>query len=87
MKFSKLIVGAVIGLNILFTASVLYVFTVTGNEPAVLVGAWFSFTTVELWQLATIKKHRIKKDVIVSEGSEFAPPQTEADCTGIDNAL
>ena len=62
MKFSKLIVTLIILLNILFTATVLYIFFKTYNEPTVLIGAWFSFTTGELWLVATIKKKEIEKD-------------------------
>jgi hypothetical protein len=32
------------------------VFVKTGSEPVVLIGAWFSFMSVEVWQLAQIKK-------------------------------
>ena len=62
MKFSKLIVTLIILLNILFTATVLYIFFKTYNEPTVLIGAWFAFTTGELWLVATIKKKEIEKD-------------------------
>ena len=60
-RFSKLIVTLVVLLNILFTAAVLYIFLCTGNEPATLIGAWFGFTTIELWALAGIKKKEIEK--------------------------
>ena len=60
MKFSKFIVAAVIILNIIFTAAVLYVFLKTSSEPVVLVGAWFGFTTGELWMLSSIKKSEVK---------------------------
>ncbi|MDU5274376.1 MAG: hypothetical protein E6163_00485 [Peptoniphilus lacydonensis] len=39
-------------------------------EPSTLIGAWFSFTTVELWQLARIKKEKIRKE-IKEIGEEF----------------
>ena len=61
--FSKFIVSLVIALNILFTIAVLYVFSVTGNEPMTLVGCWFAFTTGELWMLSSIKKKRIVGEV------------------------
>ena len=57
-KFSKRIVSLVIALNVLFTVSILYVFIRTGSEPMTLVGAFFAFTTVELWNLASIKKKK-----------------------------
>lgn len=60
-RFSKVIVAAVIGLNILFTAAVLYVFLRTAAEPTALVGCWFAFTTTELWALSSIKKSKLKK--------------------------
>lgn len=62
--FSKTIVAAVVVLNTIFTAAVLYVFLKVGSEPVALIGAWFAFTTGELWMLASIKKNKIKsKDV------------------------
>lgn len=60
--FSKLIVSFVIIVNVIFTASVLYVFLKTSSEPTALIASWFAFTTVEVWQLATIKKSKVKKD-------------------------
>lgn len=62
MRFSKLIVSLIILLNVLFTVGVLYVFLRVGNEPSILIGAWFAFTTGELWLLATIKKKEIDND-------------------------
>ena len=60
--FSKLIVSIVIALNVIFTVAVLAVFLKTSTEPSSLVVAWFSFTTVELWSLAGIKKAKERKD-------------------------
>jgi len=62
MKFSKGIVLAIILANFIFTATVLYVFTKIGSEPTVLVGAWFAWTTGELWALAGIKKSKNKNE-------------------------
>ena len=59
MKFSKVIVALVVFLNVIFTVSVLYIFYRIGSEPTTLIGAWFAFTTVELWALAGIKKREI----------------------------
>ena len=59
--FSKLIVSFIVGANIAFTVAVLWVFLKTSVEPVALIGAWFGFTTVELWQLATIKKKKVEK--------------------------
>lgn len=55
-NFSKKIVISVILLNIIFTIAVMWLFLQTGNEPMTLVGAWFGFTTIELWSLASIKR-------------------------------
>lgn len=60
--FSKFIVTLVVFLNVLFTGAVLYVFLQTGNEPMTLVGAWFAFTTGELWMLSSIKKKKVKEN-------------------------
>lgn len=61
-NFSKFIVGFVVAANIIFTASVLWVFLKTSAEPTTLIGSWFAFTTVELWSLASIKKQKINKE-------------------------
>ncbi|HZK33627.1 MAG TPA: hypothetical protein VFC60_03910 [Tissierellaceae bacterium] len=61
-KFSKKIVVSIILLNIIFTAVVFYSFLKVGNEPMTLIGAWFAFTTVELWSLSKIKRDEIKED-------------------------
>ena len=60
-RFSKWIVTAVILLNILFTAAILYVFLKVGSEPMTLIGCWFGFTTGELWMLSSIKKSKVNK--------------------------
>ena len=60
MKFSKLIVTLVILLNVTFAIAVLYIFYRVGAEPTTLIGAWFGFTTIELWALAGIKKKEIE---------------------------
>lgn len=60
--FSKLIVIAVILLNVVFTGIVLTIFLKTADEPSSLIVAWFSFTTVELWSLAGIKKAKERKE-------------------------
>ena len=59
--FSKTIVGLIILSNLIFTSVVLYIFLRVGSEPVALIGAWFAFTTSELWILAGIKKAKIKK--------------------------
>jgi hypothetical protein len=60
MKFSKKIVTLVVLLNAAFTVAVLFIFYRIGTEPTTLIGAWFGFTTVELWALAGIKKREIE---------------------------
>lgn len=60
--FSKIIVSTVIFLNVVFTIAVLMIFLRTSTEPSSLIVAWFSFTTVELWSLAGIKKAKERKD-------------------------
>lgn len=59
--FSKLVVSFVIVVNVLFAMSILYIFYKTNSEPAILIGAWFAFTTGELWQLGQIKKKKEEK--------------------------
>lgn len=63
MKFSKWVVSLVIILNVLFTAAVLAVFWKVGEEPSILVGAWFAFTTGELWFLAGIRKKEMESEI------------------------
>ena len=64
MKFSKAIVSLVILLNAAFTVAVLYIFCRVGVEPTALIGAWFAFTTGELWMLSSIKKKEMGNDEI-----------------------
>ena len=61
-KFSNKVVAGVIVLNVIFTIAVLYLFLKTGNEPSTLIGAWFTFTTVELWSLSKITREKVKND-------------------------
>ena len=61
-RFSKKVVSAIIALNSLFTIAVLVIFLKTSAEPTSLIVAWFSFTTVELWSLAGIKKTKERKN-------------------------
>lgn len=60
--FSKAVVAFVIAANVTFTVAVLWIFLQTATEPTALIGAWFAFTTVEVWQLATIKKSKVKNE-------------------------
>ena len=61
--YSKIIVSAIIVVNILFTLCIMILFLKKGSEPVALISAWFSFTTVELWNLAKIKRHKIDKEI------------------------
>ena len=61
-RFAKRIVLLVIILNIIFTGFVLWIFDRQGTEPVALIGAFFAFTTGELWLLASIKKTEVKKN-------------------------
>lgn len=61
-RFSKFVVVGIITLNVVFTAAVLTIFLRTATEPSSLIVAWFSFTTVELWSLAGIKKAKEKRN-------------------------
>lgn len=62
MKFSKWIVSLIILLNVIFTTAVLYVYLKVGSEPTTLIGAFFMFTTGELWLLASIKKKEVNDE-------------------------
>ena len=61
MKYSKLIVASIIAMNAIFAFAILFVFLKTSSEPEVLVGAWFAWTTGELWALSKIKCNEKKK--------------------------
>lgn len=61
--YSKIIVSAIIVVNILFTLCIMILFLKKGSEPVALISAWFSFTTVELWNLAKIKSKKIDKEI------------------------
>lgn len=67
MKFSKKIVTSIILLNILFTLGVFYVVMQGYTEPTGLIVAWFGFTTVELWSLASIKRAEAKNEYMGGE--------------------
>jgi len=62
LEFSKWIVMGIVLLNAFFTIGVLFVFLRVGSEPTVLIGAWFAFTTGELWMLSGIKKDKVKAE-------------------------
>lgn len=72
-QYSKALVTLIICLNIIFTIAVFFVFARTGSEPSTLIATWFSFTTVELWSLARIKKKKIDREIseIKYGGSDY----------------
>lgn len=61
-SYSKPLIIFIITLNIAFTIAVIHLFLKTGAEPQVLIGSFFGFTTVELWQMARIKQTKIKEN-------------------------
>lgn len=61
LKYSKVIVAAVIVLAVSFTAVVLYISYRDHAVPDSLIVAWFAFITGELWALASIRKTKAKK--------------------------
>lgn len=65
--FSKFIVVLVVFLNVMFASKVFDVFSMVGSEPVVLIGAWFTFTTGELFLLSRIKTKEIKAEIEVAE--------------------
>lgn len=61
MRFSKPLIVLIIVLNVVFTCAIIFLFYKTESEPVVLTTAWFAFTGTELWNMASIKKHKIKR--------------------------
>ena len=62
IRFSSIVVLLVIVLNIWFAREVIELIRDVSIEPTVLIGAWFAFTTGELWCLKDIKKKKIDKE-------------------------
>lgn len=73
MRFSKKIVVLIVILNIAFAIAVLAVFWHTGSEPGVLVGAWFAFTTGELWALSKVTREKNR----VPDNPQPVPPKKD----------
>ena len=67
-SFSKGIIAFVIAANVIFTTAVLLIFLKTASEPTALIGAWFAFTTVEVWQLAKIKQKKVDSEATMKKG-------------------
>ena len=57
--FSKSIVTLVIVMNMIAFGALLFAFMRVGSEAGILTGAWFAFTTGELWALALIRRKEI----------------------------
>ena len=71
MKFSKLIVLLVIMANALFAGAVLLIFARDNAEPSTLIGAWFAFTTGELWALSKIEREKGMKERRKKDGGHY----------------
>ena len=61
-SFNKKLIVFIILFVIAFATAVLYVFLQVGSEPVVLVTAVMSFATVQLWNMASIKKTEVKEE-------------------------
>ena len=75
-QYSKVLVALIITMNIAFSVAILVVYAQIGTEPAALIAAWFSFTTGELWLMASIKKSKVKKEEKRHESDQL---ETKAD--------
>jgi len=56
--FTKSIVILIIFLNVAFALGVMWLVYKVGREPSALVVSFYGFTTVELWNMAFIKKQK-----------------------------
>ena len=59
-RYSKIIVALVVVLNSVFAGACIYAFIKTGTEPAVLIGAWFTSMSGELFAMASLT-HKERK--------------------------
>jgi len=57
-NFTKHLVVFIIFLNIVFAIAIMWLVFLTSYEPSALVVAFYSFTTVQLWNMAFIKKQK-----------------------------
>lgn len=60
-KYSKIVVGLILAISILFVAAILTIFYITGLEPTTLIKYFFVFVIGELWLVAGIKKKKINQ--------------------------
>lgn len=64
VQFNKKIVTLIVVMNILFTATIVFLYYKTGSEPSTLIERWFKFTGTELVALAGIKGVDTIKEMI-----------------------
>lgn len=64
LQFNKKIVALIVIMNILFTATIVFLYYRTGSEPSTLIDKWFKFTGTELVALAGIKGIDTIKEMI-----------------------
>lgn len=64
VQFNKKIVALIVIMNILFTATIVFLYYRTGSEPSTLIDKWFKFTGTELVALAGIKGIDTIKEMI-----------------------
>lgn len=64
LQFNKKIVALIVIMNILFTATIVFLYYRTGSEPSTLIERWFKFTGTELVALAGIKGIDTIKEMI-----------------------
>ncbi len=61
--FSKTVVISISVFLILFTAAILYIFLRIGAEPSTLIVSVFGAAMGQYWNLASIKKKKIDKEM------------------------
>lgn len=59
LRFSKMVIIAVIIMVLIFTGCVLYIFNKKGAEPTVIIASFFAFMTGEVFALAKLKLSEI----------------------------
>ena len=57
---SKVLVPMIVLSNVVFATVILVMFWYRGQEPMALIGAWFAFTTGELWAMAIIQREKVR---------------------------
>ena len=62
LRFSKIVIIAVIIMVLIFTGSVLYIFDRKSAEPNVIITAFFAFMTGEVLALAKLKLAEIETE-------------------------